>query len=162
MQRTMGFIASVVIFTVMAMGETNAQTKPSAIESEDLATLVKQNCQEIRKLRMEILQQGIEFQGWKINLLEKDVALVQQELNQLAEQKQRIHQQQTNLIDSAANPSGEADELRKDFPGNRLKTINEKQESLEQREMELRNQLTDEKNKLQELLMKGEKIRLDE
>ena len=161
MKRAMAFIAAAAICIVVTIGESNAQVKPTATDTEDLAALVRQSRQEIRKLRLEILQQGIEFQCWKINLLEKESAQVQQELDQLKEQEQRVHQQRANLSDPVANPSGEADELRKDFPGNRLKAINEKQQSLEQREMELRNQLTEEKNKLQELLMKEKKIRTD-
>lgn len=162
MNKAMTLIAAVVVLSAITFGDAKAQSKPTAPDNGELAALVDLSLQEIKKLRLEILEQGIDFQCWKINLLEKELAQAQQELNRLREQEQVLRQRLANLNAQPAGQPNEMDDLRNDLSGNRLQAIGEKQQPLQQRETSLQNQLTEEKDKLYELLVKVRQMRANQ
>jgi len=120
--------------------------------------------QEVRQLKLELLQQGIEFQTWKIQQLEKELAQVQEKKQRIETQERSAQQRlaEFNSVPTAGGESGEATEMRDTLSQKRMKQISEVQEPVVQQETELLNRLQQERNRLTQLQLRAKRIRASE
>ena len=158
-------IFCLLVLAVMAV-VTKAQTAPRP-EAERLETVKKQFAAELRELKIELLQQGIEFQEWKIKHLERDLQQLQTEQLRLGEQERTFNQQDAELEQNISNAPpvtegvGELQVMKDDLTGKRMKDLQAKQQPLFQQEAELREQLKQEQVRLDELLKKVQKLKAE-
>ena len=120
--------------------------------------------QEVRQLKLELLQQGIEFQTWKIQQLEKELTRVQEKKQRLETQERSVQQRivELNTIPAAGGEGGETAEIKDHLSQKRMKQISEAQDPIVQQETELLNQLQQERNRLTQLQLRAKRIRASE
>ena len=161
MQKTLTFLLPLIILMALVVTTSAQSLLPPA---EDATALLKECRKEIEKLRLEVLQQGIEFQAWKIRQLEKEALRVQQQRANLDEQDQLLRQQLAGLDavsgdSSAADQAGELQAIKTELSDNRRKQLDEERGGIAKLESEVAEQLRLEKNRLQELLIRAKKLR---
>jgi hypothetical protein len=110
---------------------------------------------EVRKLRLELVQQRIEFQQWKIAQLESDLKRVREEREQ-AEAEERAVQQaiaeaRTDEPEEIVSPKTELIETS-------LKQVQARQTVGQQRETELQEKLAREQTILQQLAARAKQL----
>lgn len=124
-------------------------------ESPDVASVKQQFTAEIRSLRTEILQQGIEFQEWKVKQLTRDLQRIKSEREQLDEAAQNIRRQIANIDQSiAAGASSEQEGMKAKLNGTQLQGVQNKSLPLVEQESEVYRQLEEERQHLQALQAK--------
>ncbi len=114
-------IRAILAFYLLAPRAAATRPAPAAA---DQAVLRKQMTAEIKRLRLEIIEQAIEFQSWKLKRLEGELLATRRELQRMRE------------LESAL------------------------QHSLADLEAELREEISREKARLQELQQKAGKLRV--
>src|SRR5262249_1664492 len=78
-----------LVFMTVA-GRVHAQAPNQSAESQ--AAQLRQISAELRRLRLEVIQQAIDFQNWKIARLERELQPIQNERRGLSEREQAITQ----------------------------------------------------------------------
>jgi hypothetical protein len=158
---TTAIIVGIFGFSTLAF-PAQAQTPHQSADGQ--AALLKQLTAELQQLRMEVIQQAIEFQNWKIKQLERELLPIRNERQRLGEQEQAIRQL-TAEIDAQAGgassvPEGgisEQQTIKAVYPEKELKDLSTKQQLITEREAELTQQLEQEQNRLQEFIKKTRK-----
>ena len=162
------------ICTLMALGllallllsiATSARTA-SAPDADDQAVRFTQMAAEIKRLRSEIIEQALEFQAWKLRQLERELLSTQSELQHLREMESNVQQQIAELeqhtshdLSSGAERVGEMEIIKAAYTEDSLKPIQLKQQPLADREAELREEISREKTRQQELQQKARQLR---
>ena len=152
---TLFFLAFITV-----TGHAIAQTPNQSAENQTV--LLQQTTAELRRLRLELLDQAIEFQNWKIMRLERELQPVQDERRGLSEQEQAINQliAELNNHRSGAIPAQDEIEAAKTtYTEKELKKISVRLQQAAQRETELTDQLEEERRRLQEFKDKARKLR---
>ena len=155
---TVGLLA----FITMA-GRAHAQDPNQGAENQ--AALLQQTSAELRRLRLEVIEQAIEFQNWKIMRLERELQPIQDELRRLSEREQAITQLVADLNNHRTNTSPAQEELEEieaakaAYTEKGLKKLSIKRQLAAQRETELTEQLEHERRRLQEFIEKARKLR---
>ena len=155
---TVGFL------TFMTMsGRAHAQAPNQGAENQ--AALLQQTSDELRRLRLEVIEQAIEFQDWKIMRLERELRPIRDELRRLGEREQAITQLVADLNNHRANTSPDQEALEEieaakaTYTEKGLKKLSIKRQLAAQRESELTEQLEQERRRLQEFIEKARKLR---
>jgi chromosome segregation ATPase len=153
-------------------------------EAETLAALRQQFQVELTGLRAEMLQQGVEFQEWKIRQLERELRRVEADdrgleeseqsvLRQLAEVEQSIAQSAAAGAGQSAEPRGEPsaggearalgeqEGARAELGGTHLRGVRAKRQPLAEQAAEIRAQIRDEEQRLQELRRKLQQLKAE-
>jgi len=142
--------------------QAQAQTpNPSA---ENQAALLKKISAELQQLRLEVFQQAIEFQNWKIKRLEREIPSIQRERQRLVAQEEAISQLIAELEKNSgiekALQEGKITDLeafKASIPEDELKELSGRRHLIAQREIELTDRLEQERKLLQELTRKANK-----
>lgn len=138
-----------------------AQTQAPSQSAVDQAALFKQVSAEVKQLRLEMLEQAIEFQNWKIQRLEAELQPIQLERQRLGEEEQSISQHLAELEKLAGNASEEVEAVKAAYTEKRAKEVLSKRQLVMQREAELTEQLAKEQQRLQELSVKAKKLQAE-
>lgn len=126
----------------------------------DITTLQQQLNAEIKNLRVEVLQQGIAFQEWKINQLEREFQRIKSERERWEESEQTIRRQIAEVEQSiAAGGGGEQEGMKTKLTGTRLRDVQTKNQPLLEQETELQKQLAQERQQLQLLQNKLKQVK---
>ncbi|MCI0392166.1 MAG: hypothetical protein MOB07_25830 [Acidobacteria bacterium] len=160
-------IRAIMAFCLPALlltpGAITARPTPAA---DDQAILVKQMAAEIKRLRLEVIEQAIEFQNWKLKRLEGELLVTQREQQRLRELESSIQLQLAGLAphvshepSSGAEHVGKMEIVKAAHTEDGLKPIQLKQQSIAELEAELREDIGREKARLQELRQKAGKMR---
>jgi predicted nucleic acid-binding Zn-ribbon protein len=168
MQRAINTVLTIGLLVFMAVVGL-AQTPPAAPgqEAENPAVLLQQLRAEVKKCRLEVVEQGIEFQQWKIKQLEREFQRVQSERQRLGEQEQSINQRIAELDSYAASAGpgqeGEVEESKaiKATISKGLKKLQTQQQPISEREAELAELLGQEQQRLEELLKKARQLKAE-
>jgi len=155
---TVGFL------TFMTMsGRVHAQAPNQSAGTQ--AAMLQQTSAELRRLRLEVIEQAIEFQNWKIMRLERELQPIQDELRRLSEREQAIAQLVADLNNHRTNTSPaqealeEIEAAKAAYTEKGLKKLSIKRQLAAQRETELTEQLEQERRRLQEFIEKARKLR---
>ncbi|HZS04172.1 MAG TPA: hypothetical protein VFD58_05000 [Blastocatellia bacterium] len=156
-------ICILLVITLLAplQATTVARTAPAA---DDPADALKRMAAEIRQLRLEVIEQAIEFQQWKLTHLEREMLAVRSEQQRLRELESSIQQQLAGLAPSAghdpgAEQMGELEIVKATHTEDGLKPIQLKLQALAEREARLSEEISRENTRLQELQQKAGKLR---
>ncbi|HKQ75954.1 MAG TPA: hypothetical protein VJ810_19825 [Blastocatellia bacterium] len=163
MKRLIIIAITVGLFGLGAMAsQAQAQTpNPSA---ENQAALLNKISAELRQLRLEVVQQAIEFQNWKIQRLEREIPPIQSERQRLVAQEEALSQLTAELEKNAGLDKDKAfqegkitdlEALKAAFSEEEQKEISTKRRLITQREIELTDRLEQERRRLQELIRKA-------
>jgi hypothetical protein len=133
-----------VVATLSAAAQTTNSDKLTALQTE------------IRQLRLELVQQHIEFQQWKIEQLETALKDARDDREQLDVEERAAHQA---LVDSSAAEGDETTSFRAELTETTLKKLRARQASAQQRESELQQRLTRERAVLQECAKRQQQLR---
>jgi len=142
--------------------QAQAQTpNPSA---ENQAALLNKISAELQQLRLEVIQQAIEFQNWKIKRLEREIPSIQSERQRLVAQEEAISQliaelEKNSGIEKALQEGKITDPeaFKASIPEDELKELSGRRHLIAQREIELTDRLEQERKLLQELTRKANK-----
>jgi hypothetical protein len=155
---TVGFL------TFMTMsGRVHAQAPNQSAGTQ--AAMLQQTSAELRRLRLEVIEQAIEFQNWKIMRLERELRPIHDELRRLSEREQAITQLVADLNNHRTNTSSDQEALEEieaakaAYTEKGLKKLSIKRQLATQRETELTEQLELERRRLQEFIEKARKLR---
>jgi chromosome segregation ATPase len=170
-------LAALVGLSGAAVG--TAQGRPEG-EAETLAAVRTQFKAEVAGLRAEMLQQGVEFQEWKIKQLERELRRVEADdrgleeaeqsvLRQIAEVEQGIAQSPAQGGEPRSEPSpegearalGEQEGARAELRGTHLKGVQSKRQPLAEQAAEIRAQIRDEEQRLQELRKRLQQLKAE-
>lgn len=111
--------------------------------------------QQITILRAELLQQGIDFQEYKIKQLARELQRLKPERERLEETEQNLRRRLADVEQSiAADASGEQEGMKAELNGTHLQGIRNKTQPLVEQETELLRQLAQEQEHLQALQTK--------
>lgn len=150
---------TLTFFSVMG----NAQTAASA--SQVPAPLPEQLFLELKTLKLELLQQKVEFQQWKIQQLEREFRQAQLEQDRLIEHENLIRQQLAELrpeptVSSGTLESGagSVDALRTQLSNETLPELQSRREPITERISQLTRQLNQEEAQLHSLLDQIKKL----
>ena len=110
---------------------------------------------EVRQLRLELIQQRIEFQQWKIAQLESAIKEVKDEREKLEAEDRAVHQALTEV---SANEGDETAAYRAELTETTLKKLQSQQVSGQQRESELQQKLAREQTILQALEKRAKQL----
>jgi hypothetical protein len=157
MKKSIVIAAAVGFLTFITMaGRAHAQAPNQSAENQ--AALLQQTSAELRRLRLEVIEQAIEFQNWKIMRLERELQPIQDELRRLSEREQAITQLVADLNNHRTNTSPaqealeEIEAAKAAFTEKGLKKLSIKRQLAAQRETELTEQLEQERRRLQEFI----------
>lgn len=164
MKRTFCTLLALALLALLLLSATAAaQNAPAA---DDRAAQLRQMAAEIKQLRLEIVEQASEFQAWKLKQLERELLVIQSELQRLRELEGNLQQRLVALAQhanhdpaSGAEPLSELAIVKATHTEDGLKPIQLKQQPLAEREAELKEEISREKMRLQELQQKAEKLR---
>jgi chromosome segregation ATPase len=134
-------------------------------EAEAVAALRAQFTRELTGVRAEMLQQGVEFQEWKIRQLERELERVETDdrrleeaeqgiLRQLAEVEQSIPPRGEPSAGPEARALGEQEGAKAELSGTHLKGVQSRRQPLAEQASEIRAQLREEQQRLQEMRKK--------
>jgi hypothetical protein len=143
---------------------SQAQAQTSNPSAENQAALLNKISAELQQLRLEVIQQAIEFQNWKIKRLEREIPSIQSERQRLVAQEEAISQLIAELeknegIEKALQEGKITDleALKATIPDDELKELSNRRSLITQREIELTDRLEQERKLLQELIRKANK-----
>jgi hypothetical protein len=164
MKRSICTLMALGLLALLLMSATAAAQ--TALAADAQAPLLKQLAAELKQLRLEIIKQASEFQDWKLKQLERELLTTQNEQQRLRELESSLQQQLAGLTQPASHdPSSGAEQIteleivKTTRTEDGLKPIQLKQQPLAEREAELREEISREKMRLQELQQKAEKLR---
>ncbi len=140
-----------LIFCALAAVSAAAQT----MNPDKLAALQT----EVRQLRLELIQQRIEFQQWKIEQLEALLKEAQDEREKLEGEERAVQQAMTEV---SATEGDETATFRTELTETTLKRLQLQQASGQQRESEWQQKLTREQVILQALEKRAKQLKAGE
>lgn len=150
-------------------GLAQTRTAVSTPEADNPTIAFKQLMAELKRLRLEVLQQGIEFQQWKIKQIESELQPMQREQDHLTQQETAIRQQIAEIDQHAASstptgtaPGSEIETIKTELAEKGLPAIHSKREPITERVSELTRQLNQEEARLYDLLNKAKKLRTED
>lgn len=132
----------------------------SNTDAEKQAELNRQLISEIKQLRLDLLQQRIEFQQWKLRQIERELQAAQAEQQGLA-MEERAMQHVLAELGNASNAPGEIEYLKNEMTGSRTEKLRARQQPVNQCVAELTVQLSREETQLRQLIeqMKAETVK---
>lgn len=145
-------IATTSLFCLLALG-ASAQSPQEQIaapiyQTESLETLRRQFAADLRKLRLELLQQSLEFQQWKIKQLERDLQQATSEQQRLLHQESSLLQELAELTKELGNSTtikpgqtSELEAMKIELNEHELPRLRAAQPAIDQRVSELTEQL---------------------
>ncbi len=143
-QLGVGFCCLLALLTLANI--SSAQSEPT-----EFAALK----QQLTSLRTDLLQQGIDFQEYKIKQLSRELQQLKVERGRLDESEQTLRRRLAEVEQSlASNPSGEQEGMKAELNGSHLQGIRSKAQPLIEQESELLRQLAQEQEQLQSLQTK--------
>jgi len=157
-----------ILFCLLALGAfaqtPHAQTV--ANESENVTALRRQFESELRKLRLELLQQGLEFQQWKIKQLERDAqqaALEQQRLlheeNSLQQELAELSRQLDDSPNAGSAQTSELEAMKTELNDQELPRLRARRPAIDQRVSELNDELRREEIRLRDLQKQANRLK---
>ena len=164
-------VNTMVLFCLLALGAyaQTPQAQSVANESENITALRRQFESELRKLRLELLQQSLEFQQWKIKQLEREsqqAALEQQRLmheeNSLQQALGELTQQMNNLPPSASGQTGELEAMKTELNDQELPRLRAKRPAIDQRVSELTDALRREEIRQRDLQKQANRLKSEQ
>lgn len=105
MKKWMLVILAVCLFAIPVAAQDRAGEPQKQLDA------TAQLLAEVKKLRMELLQQSIEFQQWKLRQIERELQQAQSENDRLANQVGGVEQEVAAL---AAEPGKESESFREE------------------------------------------------
>ncbi len=146
----------------MMASQAQAQTPNPGAENQ--AALLNKISAELRQLRLEVIQQAIEFQNWKISRLERELPSIQSERQRLVAQEEELSQLAAELEKNAGIEQGlqegkitDLKALKASVPEEEQKELSTRRRLITQREIELTDRLEQERKRLQELIRMADK-----
>ncbi|MBL8203595.1 MAG: hypothetical protein JNM09_05140 [Blastocatellia bacterium] len=136
-----------LLFCVMAAVSAVAQTA-----NPDPITALQS---EIRQLRLELIQQRMEFQQWKIAQLEAVLKAAKEEREAMEAEERAIHQSLTEVTTSEGDESAR---FRTELTETSLRKLQIRQTASQQRESDLQQKLAQEQTILQELSERARRL----
>lgn len=136
-----------LLFCVMAAVSAVAQTA-----NPDPITALQS---EIRQLRLELIQQRMEFQQWKIAQLEAVLKTAKEEREAMEAEERAIHQSLTEVTTSEGDESAR---FRTELTETSLRKLQIRQTASQQREADLQQKLAQEQTILQELSERARRL----
>jgi len=136
-----------LLFCVMAAVSAVAQTA-----NPDPITALQS---EIRQLRLELIQQRMEFQQWKIAQLEAVLKVAKEEREAMEAEERAIHQSLTEVTTSEGDESAR---FRTELTETSLRKLQIRQTASQQREADLQQKLAQEQTILQELSERARRL----
>ncbi len=133
-----------VLATVSAAAQTTNPDKLAALQTE------------VRELRLELIQQRIEFQQWKLEQLEAALKEAKDEREKLEGEERAVQQALTEV---SATEGDETATFRTELTEITLKKLQAQQTSGQQRESELQQKLTREQAILQTLEKRAKQMK---
>lgn len=135
-------------------------------ELPEVKVLRQQFHSELTGLRAELLEQGLEFQRWKINQLERELQRLEPDLRRLEETEQELRRHladiEQNLEPSSSSEGralGEQAGMKAELSNRQLNTVQKKQQLLLEQITELQRQLQHEQKREQELRNKLRQVK---
>jgi peptidoglycan hydrolase CwlO-like protein len=144
-----------------------AQTITPASETESVSELRRQFTSELRKLRLDLVQQGLEFQQWKIKQLERDLQQASAEQQRLLQEENSLQQEFTELTKQLNNSNsepaqtGETEAMKTDLNERELARLRALRPSVEQRAFELTEQLRREETRQRDLQQQAKRLQTE-
>jgi hypothetical protein len=132
-----------IVATVSAVAQTTNPDKLVALQTE------------VRQLRLELIQQRIEFQQWKIEQIEAALKEAKDERAKLEIEERAVQQA---LSETSANEGDETASFRAELTENTLKKLQSQQASGQQRESELQQKLAQEQGVWQALVKRAKQV----
>lgn len=118
---------------------------PAWAAAQDVNEQIRQLREEVRILRLEVLQQKAAFEGWKVQNLTGWLEQIRQQRQHAAGEAQSVKQELAELEIATGNPSAEPtpelNVLKDKIVTDRLPKIERWLQSVMQRESELNSQL---------------------
>jgi hypothetical protein len=127
-----------------------AQAQTPASEAQQQAAVNRQLLTEIKSLRRELLQQAVEFQQWKLDLITRELQQAQAEQQRLLHEGQLL-QQEINELAAASDSKNELEALRSELAGERTQKLRSRQQPLDERVSTLTEQAQKEEKRLRQL-----------
>jgi hypothetical protein len=166
-------IVTTVLFSLLvlqAFAETaQAQTAASANETESVAALRREFAAELRKLRLELVQQCLEFQQWKIRQLERDLEQVNSEQQRLVLEENSLRQEIAELAKQLSNmPNSEPEQtsgleaVKTQLNERELPRLQAARPAVEQRVFELTEQLRREETRQRDLQQQAKRLQTEQ
>ena len=141
---------------------TLVQISRAQSEPTDVIALKQQFTAEIKSLRVELLQQGISFQEWKIKQLERDLQRLKSERERWEETEMNLRRQLANVEQSiAAGASDEQEGMKAELNSTHLRGVRNKTQPLVEQETELHKQLEQERQQLEALQTKLKQLKAE-
>lgn len=146
-----GFCCLLALITLVRI--SSAQSEPT-----EFAALK----QQLANLRVDLLQQGIEFQEYKIKQLSRELQQLKVERGRLDESEQTLRRRLAEVEQSlTSDPSGEQEGMKAELNGSHLQGIRSKNQPLIEQESELLRQLAQEQEQLQVLQTKLKRLKIE-
>jgi len=162
---------TMILFCLLALGafEQTLHAQAVAKEPENITALRRQFESELRKLRLELLQQSLEFQEWKIRRLEgeaQQAALEQQRLmreeNSLQQALSELTQQMNTLPPSASGQTSELEAMKTELNDQELPRLRAKRPAIDQRVSELTDALRREEIRQRDLQKQANRLKSEQ
>jgi chromosome segregation ATPase len=156
-------ILSALILAVLGLIAVAGAGRPPASGDQPEVASLRQLSEEMKRLRLEVVRQGIEFQEWKVKQLERELQPLLGEQQRLEEQERLIQQriaelnQQTSEA-AKADEVGEEESARTELTEKALKRLQEKRQPADERSAELSEQLKREQQRLRELVQRARQL----
>lgn len=147
-------LAILTLFCFLALpGKAQAQTAQPGHQRPSEGEIVS----VLKELRLEMLQEGIDFQNWKIKHIERELRLAQDQRRRIEEQQRAIY---FRLAEISQRPSGgeetagDLEAIKADVSDGELKGAQDRLQAIGERVSELTEQLRQEQERLRELQKK--------
>jgi chromosome segregation ATPase len=156
-------ILSALILAVLGLIAVAGAARPHASVDQPEVASLRQLSEEMKRLRLEVVRQGIEFQEWKVKQLERELQPLLGEQQRLEEQERLIQQRIAELNQQSsevakADEVGEEESARNELTEKALKRLQEKRQPAGERSAELSEQLKREQQRLRELVQKARQL----
>jgi chromosome segregation ATPase len=143
MKRTILLLACLCAFAISAIAQSpGGETQPPN-------ELTRQLLLEVKNLRLELLQQRVEFQQWKLNQIERELQLARAEQERLDEEGREIARELA-AIPGSADEQKEGESLRAEA-GGQLRKLQSRQAPIRERVAELSAQHNREETRMRQL-----------
>jgi hypothetical protein len=136
-----------VVVTVLAVAQTTNPDKFAALQTE------------VRQLRLELIQQRIEFQQWKIEQIEAALKDLKDERAKLEAEERAVHQAMT---ETSANDGDETTTFRAELTETTIKKLQSQQAAGQLRESELQEKLAREQSVQQAFVKRARQMQRGE
>ncbi len=162
---------TMILFCLLSLGAfaQTARAQTVVNESENITALRRQFESELRKLRLELLQQSLEFQQWKIKQLERDAhqaGLEQQRIlheeNSLQQELTELSQQLNSSPGAGSGQTGELEAMKKELNDQELPRLRAMRPAIDQRVSELTDALRREEIRQRDLQKQADRLKSEQ